>query len=117
MSTRKSISILALALAFTGLLTLGGTSFAADANDAYHRAFPGEGGLSNLRMETDSTGKAAYGTPTDSSPWSGHDAYNRAIFGKAPSKPDSDSMGKAAFGTGSSTIDGHAAYRGAFRGD
>jgi len=114
------------AIAFTSLLTLGGTSFAADANDAYHRAFPGDGGTSYSTQQWETTGKAAYGTPTGStSTWSGHDAYHRAFpgdGGTSYSTPDTAIMGKATFGrsssdVGSSSIDGNAAYRSAFHGD
>jgi len=117
---------LTAAIAFTGLLTVGGTAFAADPHDAYHRAFPGDGGTWNSMQQQETMGKAAYGTPTSSTPtWSGHDAYHRAFPGDGGtwnSMPDTASMGKAAFGTsspdeGSSLIDGNAAYRSAFRGD
>ena len=115
---------LTTAIAFTSLLTLGGTTFAADANDAYHRAFPGDGGTSYSTPQWETTGKAAYGTPTDStSTWS--EAYHRAFPGDGGtpySSPDTATMGKAAFGSsssdaGSSSIDGNAAYRNAFHGD
>lgn len=106
---------LAIAVAFTSLLTLGGTAFAAgDPHDAYNRAFLGQ---SPSTLAADTMGKAAYGIPTNASAWSGHDTYNRALLGAWPSKPVADAAGKAAYGTSSSSIDGLAAYRGAFRGD
>jgi len=113
---------LTTALAFSSLLTVGGTTFAADANDAYHRAFPGDGGGVAYNLPQDNTmGKAAFGTPSSQgTTWSGHDAYQRAFpgdGGPSLSKPDTEIMGKAAYGTSSSSIDGLAAYRNAFRGD
>jgi len=118
---------LSTAIAFTGLLTVGGTTFAADPHDAYHRAFPGDGGTWNsMQQQEETMGKAAYGTPTSSTPtWSGHDAYHRAFPGDGGMPngiSDTASMGKAAFGSSSSSdnssaIDGNAAYHRAFRGD
>jgi len=107
---------LAAAAAFTSLLTLGGSAFAAsDPHDAYNRAFLGATGST---QSDDTMGKAAYGTPSDTMAWSsGHDAYNRAFLGKVASKPEADTMGKAAYGGSSSSADGIAAYHGAFRGD
>ena len=106
---------LAAAAAFTSLLTLGGTAFAASGpHDAYNRAFLGQ---TITQSSDDAMGKAAYGTPSETPAWSGHDAYNRAFQGKVASKPEADNMGKAAYGTTSSSADGIAAYHGAFRGD
>lgn len=107
--------ILSTAVVFAGLLTLGGTAFAAgDPHDAYNRAFLGQSSSSSVE---DSMGKAAYGIPSDASTSSGHDAYNRAFLGASPSRQEADSMGKAAFGTISRSIDGSVAYHGAFHGD
>jgi len=111
---------LTTAIAFTGLLTLSGATFAADPHDAYHWAFPGDGGTYYSTLQLESMGKAAYGTPTSGTPtWSGHEAYYRSFHGDGGTSynnPDTASMGKAAYGS-SSSIDAHAVYRNAFRGD
>ena len=114
---------LVAAVAFTSLLALGGTAFAADdAHDGYNRGNMGT---------TPPMGKGDHGTPGNTSAWSaGHDAYNRALVGTTPNKPQVDYMGKAAYGTSSSpiegkaaygssssSIDGNAAYRRSFTGD
>lgn len=106
------------AVAFTSLLALGGTAFAADSpHDAYYRAFGGDQGTPTGVQGGDTMGKAAYGTPSGTSLWDGHEAYNRAFFGASPQKPQTGAMGKAADSIGNATIDGNAAYHGVFRGD
>lgn len=108
------------AIAFTSLLALGGTAYAAEnPNDNYHRAFPGDSGIMSYMQGGDTMGKAAFGTPSDTSSFSeGHAAYYRAFFGVTPSKaPASDSAGKAAYGKGNWAADGNLAYHRSFRGD
>lgn len=102
------------AAAIASLLTLGGTAIAdSDPHGAYNRAFYGDGG-SSTQWQTESMGKAAFGTPTGDP----HAAYRLAFYGEVAMAP-TESMGKAAFGTGtgSSGIDAQTAYHSAFVGD
>lgn len=107
------------AIALTSLLALGGTAYAAqNPNDNYHRAFPGDSGITSNMQGADTMGKAAFGTPSDTSSYSeGHAAYYRAFFGVNPKKPTTEAAGKAAYGTGDWAADGNLAYHRALRGD
>ena len=115
MKTKNLIAVLAV----TSLLPLAGTTFAADAHDSYHRSFYGDGASNYSTQQSDTMGKAAYGSASDTSAWSAHDAYRRSFpgdGGPSYSNPETNSMGKAAYGS-SSSIDGLAAYRHSFYGD
>lgn len=106
------------ALALTSLLTCGGVVVAAEGpHDAYDRALGGKVFSQTSDSSGEAMGKAAYGTPTDKSIWSGHEAYDRAFLGIEPRKQEEGTMGKAAYGSSYSSFDGHAAYRNAFYGD
>ncbi len=105
-------------LALTGLLTLGGAVVAAEGpHDAYDRALGGKVVSQNKDKSSETMGKAAYGTPTDKSIWSGHEAYDRAFLGIEPRKQEEATMGKAAYGSSYSSFDAHAGYHNAFFGD
>lgn len=107
------------AAAIASLLALGGTAIAdSDPHGAYNRAFYGDGGSSTL-WQTESMGKAAFGTPTGDP----HAAYRQAFYGEgvaaSSAMAPTESMGKAAFGAGTDTaaIDAQLAYHSAFVGD
>ena len=104
-------------LALTSLLTLGGVVVAAEGHDAYDHTLGGKVFSQTRDNSGEAMGKAAYGTPTDKSIWSGHEAYDRAFLGKEPRKQEEVTMGKAAYGSSYSSFDGHAGYRNAFYGD
>jgi len=106
------------AVALTSFLTLGGAVVAAEGpHDAYDRALGGKVFSQTSNNSGETMGKAAYGTPTDKSVWSGHEAYDRAFLGIEPRKQEDVTMGKAAYGSSYSSFDGHAGYRKAFYGD
>jgi|GEM_PF-1743251 len=106
------------AVALTSFLTLGGVVVAAEGpHDAYDRALGGKVFSQTSNNSGETMGKAAYGTPTDKSVWSGHEAYDRAFLGIEPRKQEDVTMGKAAYGSSYSSFDGHAGYRKAFYGD
>ena len=56
----KNLTTALAALAVTSLLPLGGTAFAADAHDSYHRSFYGDGASSFSTQPSDAMGKAAF---------------------------------------------------------
>ena len=99
---------LSAALTFAALTAIAGSAFAG-AHDDYNHAFYGQ----SVNAAPEMAGKAAYGTPSGN-PWSGHEAYQRALGGGAatPATPG-EIKGKAAFGTASGP-DGHAIYQSAF---
>ena len=111
------------AIAVTGLLAVSGTAFAAaDAHEAYHRAFYGDAGV-QAPAENGAMGKAAYGTATSAAfvgPSGGVRVLTTNGIG-AWDKSDTDSsMGKAAFGVaagGTSSTEGQESYHRAFWGD
>lgn len=104
------------AAAIASLLALGGTAIAdSDPHGAYNRAFYGDGG-SSAQWQTESMGKAAFGTSTGDP----HAAYRLAFYGEVAASgamAPTESMGKAAFGTDTSAIDAQTAYHSAFVGD
>ena len=88
------------AIALTGLLSFGGVVVAAEGpHDAYDRTLGGKVFSQTSDNSGKTTGKAAYGTPTDKSIWSGHEAYDRAFLGIEPRKQEEVTMGKAAYGS------------------
>lgn len=114
MKTKTFTAVLAL----SSLLTGGGVVVAAEGpHDAYNFTLGGKAFSQNKGKPDEAMGKAAYGTPTDKSVWSGHDAYDRALLGIEPRKQEDVTMGKAAYGSSSSSVDAHAVYRNAFFGD
>ena len=103
---------LSAAIAFTGLVALGGTALAADnAHEGYQRGFYG-----NYGTQADMGTVAA----TAGTPFAGPKGGVRVLTTSgvmAWTEPDS-SMGKAAYGSATaSSADGQASYHRAFFGD